>query len=348
MISAKIIADSVSPQGHRLTTFLLTYPRIIHSEFMTHRMVSKNSASSRAIPFEKMVKSVQETPFIPIRWMKEHKGMQGTEYFKDDETFISANPMDRFAHGLTPEESENAAYVIKDRLKAEWLWARDMAVQAATNLHNAGVLYHPNGDTDKLTGDGRGLSKQMCNRLLEPFMYHTVIATASEWQNFFALRAHDAAEIHMQDLAYKMLDAYNTNQPKQLTAGDWHIPFGDDLDGGKLIHLTYGQLTKHNSERSLDVHALTPNTIELAIKVATARCARVSYTEVGVSLESTNYENDIKLHDRLLASGHWSPAEHCAQSTDTNDWFGNFKGWKQYRKFFNYENRTDSCVKFYR
>lgn len=68
MIQAKIIADSLSPQGHRITTMQVTFPRMILAELNTHRLFSRNSASSRAIPFEKMVKSVQENPFIPTVW----------------------------------------------------------------------------------------------------------------------------------------------------------------------------------------------------------------------------------------------------------------------------------------
>ena len=69
-IQAVIVADSVDTRGNRITSFLLTYPRFIHSELMTHRMFSRNSASSRAIPFEKMVKMIEEDPFIPIAWQK--------------------------------------------------------------------------------------------------------------------------------------------------------------------------------------------------------------------------------------------------------------------------------------
>ena len=104
MIQAKIIADSKNKFGNRITTMIVTIPRIILAEFNTHRMFSRNSASSRAIPFEKMVKSVKENPFIPIAWQKDHKGMQGTEYFQENETFISENPMDRFANGITKED----------------------------------------------------------------------------------------------------------------------------------------------------------------------------------------------------------------------------------------------------
>lgn len=70
-IKAEIIADTISPQGNRITSYILTYPRFIHAELMTHRMFSRNSASSRAIPFEKMLKMVEEDPFIPIAWQKD-------------------------------------------------------------------------------------------------------------------------------------------------------------------------------------------------------------------------------------------------------------------------------------
>ena len=70
-ISATIVADSLSPQGDRLTSVLVTFPRIILSEINTHRMLSKNTSSSRAIPFEKMVEAVQNDPFIPFAWQKE-------------------------------------------------------------------------------------------------------------------------------------------------------------------------------------------------------------------------------------------------------------------------------------
>lgn len=224
-INAKIVADSISPQGNRITTFLLTYPRFIHSELMTHRMFSRNSASSRAIPFEKMVKMVEEDPFIPIAWQSKHTGMQGTDYLDGD--------------------SEQKLLINK------WLEARDLAVQQAKLLDNSNV------------------TKQLCNRLLEPYMWHTTLVTATEYDNFFELRcpkyhspvdvhflhkskkdciaAHSnpinlekfdkfsieewlginesQAEIHIQALAEAMWDARNESIPKELKAGEFHLPF---------------------------------------------------------------------------------------------------------------------------
>ena len=45
-----------------LWTFELTYPRYIHSEFMTHRVFSRNASSSRAIPVKRMIEQVRNNP----------------------------------------------------------------------------------------------------------------------------------------------------------------------------------------------------------------------------------------------------------------------------------------------
>ena len=78
-IKATVIADSISPSGIRLTTFEMEYPRFIHAEVMTHRMLSKNAASSRAIPISTMHHSIRSDPAMPIYWGKNQSGMQAKE-----------------------------------------------------------------------------------------------------------------------------------------------------------------------------------------------------------------------------------------------------------------------------
>ena len=289
MIQAKIIADSIDKKGKRITSFVVTMPRIVLAELNTHRTLSRNSASSRAIPFAKMLDMVNKTPFIPIKWMKEHTGMQGSEYFTD--------------------ENEIA------QLEKTYLEGRDNAIKTAESLSNL------------------GLTKQIVNRGLEAYMWHTVIITATEFENYFALRAHEAAEIHIQKLAFLMLEEMNNSTPKLLQPGEWHIPFGDNMDETKIIDILEGE-TKSNFPIKEELE-------NIKIKIATARCARVSYTVVGEEGKPDNYENDIKLHDRLLSMGHLSPFEHCAQCTDNEGWSGNFQGWTQYRKMLPNENRGD-------
>jgi thymidylate synthase ThyX len=76
MIYAKIVADSITPNGKRITTFELQYQRFIHGEVMTHRLFSRNAMSSRAIPVAKMIEQVRTNPATPIHWGKNQPGMQ--------------------------------------------------------------------------------------------------------------------------------------------------------------------------------------------------------------------------------------------------------------------------------
>ena len=167
VIKAEIVAHSRNQQGDELISVLATFPRIILSEINTHRMLSKNTSSSRAIPFNKMVESVKNDTFIPIAWQKEHKGMQGSEYWTN-EMFDS-------------KYSEPILYT--EAHKATWLQARDSAIMSAIQL------------------DQNTVTKQLCNRLLEPFMWTTMLITGSKegWENFFELR-NPVYEIDLDNL----------------------------------------------------------------------------------------------------------------------------------------------------
>ncbi|NDQ57302.1 MAG: hypothetical protein GZ088_09550 [Acidipila sp.] len=284
MIEAKIVADSFNVEnGARITTFLLTYPRFIHSEFMTHRMFSRNAASSRAIPLKKMIEAVKTNPAMPVHWGAEQKGMQSGET-------------------LSSEQKEHCI--------ATWLHARDQAV-----LHAQAMAEH-------------GLHKSICNRVLEPFAHMTTLCTATDYVNFFNLRAHKDAQPEFQALAFKMLDLYLDGTPVEKKEGEWHLPFADKYIDENL-------------------------TTEQMLKITTARAARTSYLTMEGEID---HAKDYDLHDRLLASGHLSPFEHAAQALKKPDelediqWFrdrlefiaegGNFTGWRQYRKNFPKENMT--------
>lgn len=88
-IWAEIIADSENVWGNRLTTYRLHYPRFIHSEFMTHRMFSRNASSSRAIPIEKMLDQVRSMPGSPVHWGANQSGMQAAGEVKGIDFAIS-------------------------------------------------------------------------------------------------------------------------------------------------------------------------------------------------------------------------------------------------------------------
>lgn len=67
-----------------LYTFVLRYPRMIHSEFMTHRVFSRNASSSRAIPVAKVIEQVRNDPFIPSNVYMNQSGMVGTVEASED------------------------------------------------------------------------------------------------------------------------------------------------------------------------------------------------------------------------------------------------------------------------
>lgn len=87
---AKVLKDSISPAGIRLLSYECQYPRIVHSELMTHGMLSKNAASSRAIPFNKMKEQLTGRP---VRFGQANPGMQDKG---EDHTAL--------INGYTPEE----------------------------------------------------------------------------------------------------------------------------------------------------------------------------------------------------------------------------------------------------
>lgn len=260
--SAKILADHLAPSGKRIVTYEVTFPRIVLAEFNTHRMFSRNSASSRAIPVEKMLRRIEADPFVPTYWGKNQKGMQAEEAFSEYES---------------------------EGLRHQWLRARDNAVFAATSLM------------------GSGVHKQLVNRLLEPFMWQTVLVTATEYDNFFGLRCHRDAQPEIREVAAMMERLYDQHEPIDVEEGFWHLPLVED-------------------RYDLEAEGYTEDEIR---QVSVGRCARVSYlTHDG----KRDPRADIELCRRLRASGHMSPFEHVAQALSEPTPSGNFMGWTQYRK----------------
>ena len=108
---AKIVADSIA-FGTRLTTVEVCYPRFILAEDNTHRVFSRNSASSRAIPIERRIEQVLKNPFVPAAFAKNKAGMSADEVLDE----------------LANEEAAK-----------DWLTARDACVEAARSLAARGV-----------------------------------------------------------------------------------------------------------------------------------------------------------------------------------------------------------------
>ncbi len=293
---AKVLADSTSPAGHRLTTLEVTFPRFVLAEFNTHRVFSRNSASSRAIPIVKQVRRVLEDPYVPIEFGSNQPGMQ-------------AGP------ALAGEK--------RDAAEREWLAARDDAVRRVLGLI---TVPEQLSEGDDLLGalevaeaairdraqpeEWLNVHKQVANRLLEPFMWHTVIVTATEWDNFWNLRCHPDAQPEIRLTAERMREVTGASEPEEVGHDSWHLPLVRAEDREEI------------------------GSLDDLIKVSVGRCARVSYlTHAG----KRDLQADIDLYERLAGSGHMSPLEHPARpltedELKESEWSGNFRGWFPYRK----------------
>lgn len=87
MISATIIADSISLDSKRLTTLEVTFHRFILAEFNTYRKFSRNAASSRAIPLQRRIDEVVTNPALPVKWGKNQPGMVASEDLDEESEY---------------------------------------------------------------------------------------------------------------------------------------------------------------------------------------------------------------------------------------------------------------------
>lgn len=94
-IYAKVIADSISPDGVRLTTWEKCHHRWVLAEENTHATPAKNSGSSRARPIGKVIEDVRTRPAIPVVWASEKRGMQGGEPVSDEVAAVARVKWDK-------------------------------------------------------------------------------------------------------------------------------------------------------------------------------------------------------------------------------------------------------------
>ena len=277
--SVTVIEDSLTQlTGTRLCTLQLRYWRAIHSEFMTHRVLSRNASSSRAIPTEKLLEQVEEFPACPVHWGKNQPGMQAHE----EHTEFVKHPIT--GELLTREEAWREA------ARSSSAWAREFSAAG----------YH----------------KQIVNRLIEPASFISVVVSATQWDNFFALRDHADAQPEIRDLAVTMKEAMDASSLRVVHTGKMKDP--------RNWHLPYVQM----------VERMDPsNTISDLLAMSAARCARVSY--LTHDKLSPKKADDIALYRRLVESKplHASPLEHQAHAAASKAPSANFTGgWIQQRR----------------
>lgn len=307
-ISASTILRSrnTSNKDKILSTLLLRYPRWVHAEFMTHRVFSRNAASSRAIPFKKMVEDIRRDPAVPLYWGMNIAGMQAKE--------------------------ELPTHMI-DIARQTWLDALDAAIVNATYLtemeDQLGVVY--------------GLHKQIVNRLLEPFAHITVVVSGTEWTNFIALRNHPDAEPHIAMLAREIIrELDRTDNITDLEPGEWHLPFVTEEDrqlaqqalenpefGGDPI---WNILIPKSVACCASTSYKTVDGFDMSIERAVALhdklvAAQPIHASPCEHVAQADQYDPFALGENLL-KGDW---EYVQQH-------GNFQGFRQYRKMLPFEN----------
>lgn len=174
----------------RLVTFCVTFPRFILAEVNTHTIISKNSASSRAIPTEKIMEQVRTNPFVPATFNSRVAGMGIGEPLADQsgarEEWLHARDNALESAQRLMELGNDKSRV--NRLLEPFMW--HTAILSGTNWRNFFGLRCPDGDPT----------------------------------------AEFPAQIEFQTLASKMRHAYIDAPVQTLEVGEWHTPYAQDLD----------------------------------------------------------------------------------------------------------------------
>ena len=252
-VKATCLLHSVSQTGVPMVTFEIEYPRMILAEINTHRMLSRNSASSRAIPFDKMVTQLTARP---VRFGEANPGMQDKGEEHDGKVIIRD-------YEIGDDHSDSVVFATSYEVSGQeaWEFAKESAVEISKAFYEA------------------GFAKQVYNRLTEPFQMIKTIISGTEWANFFWLRYHESADPTFAELARCMYEALMASTPQQLMPGEWHLPYiitkRNEYDD---IEYWLDESTQISEEDALIASA--------------ARCAAVSFRNTDYVLEKCRQVHD--------------------------------------------------------
>ena len=316
-IVARIIAHSASSTSpQELLTYELEYPRFIHSELMTHRLFSRNAASSRAIPVKAMIEQVRSNPAMPIHWGANQPGMQAKEECSNNLDVHSES------YGYTREEW--------------WVDAAEMMCGYAEEFAKKG--YH----------------KQIVNRLLEPFQIMKTVVTATEFDNFFYLRCHADAQPEIKALAECMYQALQQSTAEVLHPGEWHTPYVsfDVISRGHFIDLgpekdqkwiTIEEALKISASCCAQVsYRKSDDSLEKALlvydRLVESKPVHASpFEHQGSPMKGVDTQEPDGWQFLINHSGYPGSWEVGITHSDRDGrlWSGNFKSWIQHRQLIN-------------
>ena len=338
-----------------------------YHNFVANGVVVHNS---RAIPFEKMVEVVEKEPFIPIAWAKPHKGMQGNDYYTDP--------------------------IIVEGKEKRWLEARDSAITSSKNLDIDIISAKKSvfkDVRDVIEGDNYEIvqsefidpiSKQIKNRLLEPFMWVTQIITGSResFEHLFEQRCPIYnVDVHFTSPGGLIISSTITGKSKkevikftkensvlndfsnkddlwwlQHNKGQAEIHFMD------LAEKMYDALNESTPKGLYSEEWHIPFREEILkdkeskgiedlgdlIKMSVCLTAKISYTKIGDE-NSITIEKAREMYERLKNAGHWSCFGHiakCMTDKEYKSWYKGFIDTKEYINSFGEVSNGLNCDNF--
>lgn len=291
-------ASECTITGQKIITLIAEYPRAIHSQVLTHRLFSKNSSSSRAIPIKSAIDNVISNP-AKFKWTVNQSGMQGLPLTDKDKLFKVEKSLEAYL-------KQTINFVNYLGLKEE---------EGGLNIH-----------------------KQNVGRYLEPFQNIRIVLTSTEWDNWDWLRIDEAAQGEIEELALKIKEARDSATYMLLNNGEYHVPFVNrqrntngsisyyhpdtndilTLEEAILISLSVCAQTSYRKEDTTLKKAKS-----IVDKLFSGSKKHLSPTEhIATPIFFSKYDQ--------WPIGEW-PAGVTHMDRSCNYWSGNFKSWIQYR-----------------
>lgn len=327
LYSAAVLEDSIA-NGVRITTLEVTLPRPYLAELNTHRVFSRNSASSRAIPTEANIANVKNVPYVPETFNTRVKGMGVGEAF-------------------SAEEQQEAANV--------WLWARDQMAIAASQLNDMNV--------DKSRAN-RLLEPFMWHKAIitstEWTNFYALRCPPGEKPD-----TDFPAQLEFQQTAILMRRAMQASTPTLLEDGEWHLPM---ITEHEKENIALARETAHSEEAfwttmqtwlliasrrlarvSFDKHTDTePVGVSITKAGDLTSSGHFSPTEHLATPITNKMVADPDINDTLMmpASAAIAYANTLALPSPAKIWSGNLRGFLQFRKLFPYESDHSSLLDY--
>jgi thymidylate synthase ThyX len=213
LITATNILTSHTTHSPTLHTLELTIPKFLIGQLNTHRVFSRNSGSSRAVPTWQILDQVWHQPYLPRRVGRYSTGMQPSEE-------------------LTGHELEGVHRRILDASDAAVKHAVHVLLNPADYKDFTSRIDFDNPDFELLRDYSPVAAKETVNRIVEPYMMTKVVLSGTDWDNFLNLRSHTDSQYEMQDLAVAVQEALrNPLKEQTLSADEWHLPYIDSTFG---------------------------------------------------------------------------------------------------------------------